>query len=127
MKTMPTPFAITATLLLAAGAAAAQTPPLERLPAASGEAIAHTCAACHGTQGRLGDEAFMPLAGMPPAQFVQSMRDFRSGQRPATLMGLVARGFTDADLRAMAEYFARQTPAAGSAAAMVVPSNGAQR
>jgi cytochrome c553 len=42
-------------------------------------------------------------------------------------MGLVARGFTDADLRAMAEYFARQTPAAGSAAAMVAPSNGAKR
>jgi cytochrome subunit of sulfide dehydrogenase len=114
-------------LCAAARPVMAQAPSLDTLPAPAGEAIAHTCAACHGTQGRLGDEAFMPLAGMPAAQFVQSMQDFRSGRRPATLMGLVARGFTDADLRAMAEYFARQTPAAGSAAAMVAPSNGAKR
>jgi len=104
------------------GVPAAPPPALESLPTVSGEALAHTCAACHGTQGRLGDEAFMPLAGMPPAQFVRSMQDFRAGRRPATLMGYVARGFTDADLRAMADYFARQTPAEGSAAAMVAPA-----
>lgn len=103
-------------------AGAAEPVRLDSLPAGSGEAIAHTCAACHGTQGRLGDEAFMPLAGMPAPQFVQSMQDFRSGKRPATLMGLVARGFSDADLRAMAEYFERQAPAAGSAASMVGPA-----
>jgi len=108
-------------------ALAADPPALERLPAVSGEALAHTCAACHGTQGRLGDEAFMPLAGMPAAQFVRSMQDFRSGQRPGTLMGSVARGFTDADLRAMADYFVRQAPAAGSAAALVAPTQGAKR
>jgi sulfide dehydrogenase cytochrome subunit len=115
-------FVAAALALAAAPLAAAEPPRLETLPAASGEALAHTCAACHGTQGRLGDEAFMPLAGMPPAQFVRSMQDFRAGRRPATLMGYVARGFTDADLRAMADYFARQTPAEGSAAAMVAPA-----
>ena len=68
--------------------------------------MAHSCAACHGTNGQLGDEFFKPLAGMPVQQFVRTMTDFREGQRPATLMGHVARGFTDADLQSMGEFFA---------------------
>ncbi len=109
-------------------AKAAAAPLADMLPPVSAAALAHTCAACHGTFGRLGDEAFMPLAGMPAAQFVATMQDFRSGQRPATLMGHVARGLNDADLRGMAAYFEQQTPAAGSAAAFLPPAlHGAAR
>lgn len=98
----------------AAGAAAAPSP----LNVASdeplrGDVMAHSCAACHGTHGQLGDEAFMPLAGMPVEQFVRTMKDFRDGKRPSTLMGHVARGFTDAQLLAMAEFFAAQKPLQG--------------
>lgn len=75
--------------------------------------LAHTCAACHGTLGRLGNESFMPLAGMPAGQFFNTMVDFRTGKRPATLMGHVARGFNDAELQAMAAFFAAQTPTGG--------------
>lgn len=107
--------------------APAPAPATATLPPVSGEALAHTCAACHGTQGRLGDEAFMPLAGMPAAQFVATMRDFRSGARPATLMGHVARGLGDDELRAMADYFERQSPAPGSAAALNPLRTGAAR
>ncbi len=102
---------LAALLLGLAGTAGAQPPkPAAAPPAVSGEAMAHSCAACHGIQGRLGDEFFMPLAGMPEAQFVATMQDFRDGRRPATLMGLVARGFSDADLQAMARYFSRIQP-----------------
>lgn len=79
--------------------------------------MAHSCAACHGTHGQLGDEFFKPLAGMPVQQFVRTMTDFRENRRPATLMGHVARGFTDADLQAMAEFFAAQPPLAATVAA----------
>lgn len=82
-------------------------------PAYAGEMLAHTCAACHGTQGRLGDEFFMPLAGMPVDQFVNTMVAFREGKRPSTLMGHVARGFSDAELRAMGVYFAGVAPEKG--------------
>lgn len=92
-----------------AAAPAAPTPTTNPHPAPA-SVMAHSCAACHGTNGQLGDEFFMPLAGMPVQQFVRTMTDFREGQRPATLMGHVARGFTDADLRAMGEFFAAQTP-----------------
>jgi sulfide dehydrogenase cytochrome subunit len=97
-------------------APAAKAPPV--LPPVTGEALAHTCAGCHGTQGRLADEAFVPLAGMPAASFVQTMQDFRSGRRPATLMGHIARGLNDAEFHSMAAYFERQVPAPGSAAAL---------
>lgn len=72
--------------------------------------MAHTCAACHGTLGRLGDESFMPLAGMPERQFVATMIDFREGKRPATLMGHVAQGFSDIEIQAMAHFFAAVPP-----------------
>ncbi|MDP2419164.1 MAG: cytochrome c class I [Hydrogenophaga sp.] len=130
------------TLLVALGAtvavsltvkAMAQTAPQTSAPAATVSApavtpttnpapvpastMAHSCAACHGTHGQLGDESFMPLAGMPVAQFVRTMRDFRDNKRPATLMGHVARGFTDADLQGMGAFFAAQKPLAGTVTA----------
>lgn len=77
------------------------------VPAAT---LAHSCAACHGTNGQLGDEYFKPLAGMPVQQFVRTMVDFREGKRSSTLMGHVAKGFTDADFKAMGEFFAAQKP-----------------
>lgn len=55
----------------------------------------------------------MPLAGLPVDQFVNTMVAFREGKRPATLMGHVARGFSDAELRAMGMYFAGVAPEKG--------------
>lgn len=75
-----------------------------------GPLMAHSCAGCHGTLGRMGDESFMPLAGMPLRQFTTSMVDFREGKRPSTLMGHVAQGFSDAEIRAMGEFFATVKP-----------------
>ena len=70
------------------------------------EAMAATCAACHGTHGKLGTMEYMPLAGMAETEFVRAMKDFRSGKRLSTLMGHVANGFDDNEIRAMARYFA---------------------
>jgi len=74
----------------------------------TGEMMAQTCAGCHGTQGRLSNSAFMPLAGMSEASFVKAMLDFQSGTRPNTLMGPIAKGFSEAEIKAMAAYFAKQ-------------------
>ena len=77
---------------------------------ASGDMMGNTCAGCHGTHGRMVSEAFMPLAGMKQASFIKAMTDFRSGARPATLMGHVARGYSDEQIKAMAEFFAAIKP-----------------
>ena len=79
-------------------------------PQASGEMMGNTCAGCHGTHGRLSDSAFVPLAGMNESTFIKAMTEFRSGARPATLMGHVARGYNDEQIKAMAEFFAKVKP-----------------
>lgn len=73
----------------------------------TGAAMAATCAGCHGTHGKLRNQEFAPLAGMPEAEFIRAMRDYKSGKRQSTLMGNLAQGFSDRDVQAMARYFAR--------------------
>lgn len=95
---------IVAAFLLAAGSALAQDDPN------LGRNIAATCANCHGTGGASagGNE---PLAGKPKADIVQKMQDFKAGRKPATIMHQLAKGYTDAQIDAVAAYFAAQKPA----------------
>jgi len=113
------------TVATAAAAAPALPGPTTNPNPVPASVSAHSCAACHGTNGQLGDEYFKPLAGMPVQQFVRTMTDFREGRRPATLMGHVAKGFTDADLQGMGEFFAAQPPLTTTVATPVA-SKGAQ-
>jgi len=74
----------------------------------SGRMLAGTCANCHGTDGR--SAGGMPnLAGYSRDAMVASMRAFRGGQRPATIMHQLAKGFTDEQIGLLAEHFAKQT------------------
>lgn len=77
-------------------------------PMASGAAMAWQCAPCHGTNGQEFLEAMPPLAGMPVEQFTRAMLAYRDGTRPAVIMDRVARGFTDAEIDAMAAWFVKQ-------------------
>ena len=97
-------------VLLCAPLYAADVPAPATLPQATGEMMGNTCAGCHGTHGRLSDSAFVPLAGMKESTFIKAMTEFRSGARPATLMGHVARGYNDEQIKAMAEFFAKVKP-----------------
>jgi cytochrome c553 len=71
--------------------------------------LAANCANCHGTAGR-SPGAMPSLAGIPRAYLVRQMQDFRDGRRTATLMHQIAKGYTDEQYEAMAEYFSRQKP-----------------
>jgi sulfide dehydrogenase cytochrome subunit len=72
-------------------------------------ALAATCANCHGTQGRAVDAASVPgLAGMPASYIVDQMKAFKAGTRPATVMHQLAKGYSDAQIEALAGYFAAQ-------------------
>ena len=46
------------------------------------------------------------LHGRPAADTVAQMEAFRSGARPATLMNRIVRGFTPAEVEALAAWFA---------------------
>jgi cytochrome c553 len=74
----------------------------------SGRNLAAGCAICHGTEGRAVTKDVIPLAGLPREHIATQMRAFRDGQRPATVMHQIAKGYTDAQIDAMAAWFAAQ-------------------
>lgn len=75
------------------------------------QSLAATCANCHGTQGKsLKDPSVPGLAGKPGAYLIEQMQAFRSGAREATIMHQIAKGYTDDQIKLMADYFASQKP-----------------
>jgi cytochrome c553 len=75
------------------------------------QSLAATCANCHGTQGKsLKDPSVPGLAGRPSAYIIEQMQAFKTGTREATIMHQIAKGYTDEQVKQMAEYFASQKP-----------------
>jgi cytochrome subunit of sulfide dehydrogenase len=70
--------------------------------------LAANCAACHGTNGVSVGGAIAGLAGMNKEYFVNQMKLFKEGKREATLMHQIAKGYSDAEIAALADYFAVQ-------------------
>jgi sulfide dehydrogenase cytochrome subunit len=70
--------------------------------------LAAGCAICHGTEGKAVTPNVVPLAGLPREHIATQMRAFRDGARPATVMHQIAKGYTDAQIDAMADWFSSQ-------------------
>lgn len=66
---------------------------------------ATACTGCHGPAA-LGS-AIQSLEGLAAADTATAMQAFRSGERPATVMGRIAKGFTEEETRAIAEWLAQ--------------------
>lgn len=73
-----------------------------------GEMLANTCAGCHGPGGISHGPATPSIAGNSEFYFIESMNAYRSGERPSTIMERIAKGYSDADIEAMAKYFAKK-------------------
>ena len=98
LRTQLAAFALTS---LAASTAMAQTAATLNV-----RSLAATCAACHGTEGRsVNGSAIVSLAGMPREAMLAQFKAFKDGSRPATVMHQLAKGYTDAQVEAMATYF----------------------
>lgn len=81
---------------------------------ADGRRLYAACAACHGTNGAGKGEALPMLAGQPRGTLAGSMRAFKDGSRPSTIMQQIARGFSDDEIEQIAEFLERQKPAQAS-------------
>jgi sulfide dehydrogenase cytochrome subunit len=68
--------------------------------------MANTCAGCHGTNGASVGPASPNLAGISATYFTDTMLAFKSGDRQSTIMGRIAKGYTDGQIEAMAGHFA---------------------
>ncbi len=78
----------------------------------SPEMLANACAGCHGTNGASAGPSMPSLSGQSKVAIVEAMKGFKSGERPATVMGRLAKGYSDADYEAMGEFFEKQKPIA---------------
>jgi cytochrome c553 len=93
---------------LAAVLSAVTAPALAQAPDPNlGRNLAATCANCHGTGGQA-QGAVASLAGLPKADIVQKMAEFRDGKRPATIMHQLAKGYTPEQVELLAAWFAAQ-------------------
>jgi sulfide dehydrogenase cytochrome subunit len=81
---------------IATGAAAAEPP--------SG---ATSCSGCHPPSASV-ETNVPPLRGRDPAETVAAMQAFRSGERASTVMGRIAKGFSEDETRAIAACLAAQ-------------------
>ena len=75
---------------------------------ATAEMLANTCAGCHGTQGRSGGPAMPSIAGMPAEYLDSIMADFKSGDRPSTIMGRIAKGYDVKETALISKFFSKQ-------------------
>jgi len=65
------------------------------------------CSGCHAPTAS-DDTIVPPLNGRPAAETAATMRAFKSGARPATVMGRIAKGFNDAEIDALSQWLGAQ-------------------
>ena len=80
----------------AGGARAADAPP-----------GASSCSGCHPANRRV-DTSVPRLTGRNPADLVTAMQGFKSGQLASTVMGRIAKGFSDDEIKAIAAWYGAQ-------------------
>ncbi len=62
------------------------------------------CTGCHGSEGK-SQRAIPSLNVMSREQIYRAMKSFKNDQRHATLMNRIAKGYSDSELRLIADYF----------------------
>ena len=92
------------TILAVVVAVAAPIAAYAQAPASPpGRLLASNCFQCHGTDGSGG---FDRLAGKSSREIYNELRAMKAENKPGDIMSLHAKGYTDAQLRLIADYFA---------------------
>jgi cytochrome c553 len=68
---------------------------------------ASSCSGCHAAKSGV-DTAVPRLTDRTAADIVAQMQAFKTGQRPSTVMDRIAKGLTDAEVEAIAAWYAQQ-------------------
>ena len=88
-------------VLLASAAVIGTVQAAEAPPGAS------SCTGCHAAT-KIADSAVPRIAGRKAVDIATAMREYRSGALSLTVMGRIAKGFDDAQIDAIAAWFAAQ-------------------
>ena len=104
-----------AAALLSGGVQASDAGAQTAADAASGEARAAVCVACHGPMGNSVNPVWPKLAGQHPDYIYKQLMDFKSGARTNDMMSPQVLTLEEQDFRNLAAYFASQQQTAGAA------------
>jgi sulfide dehydrogenase cytochrome subunit len=74
----------------------------------TGQALAFTCAGCHGTDGSSVGPSSPSIAAMDPDVFIDAMEAYQHDERNSTIMNRIAKGYSEEQIKAMAWFFAKQ-------------------
>ena len=74
----------------------------------TGQALAFTCAGCHGTDGSSVGPSSPSIAAMDPEVFIDAMEAYQHDERNSTIMNRIAKGYNEEQIKAMAWFFAKQ-------------------
>ena len=96
MKTLSIPLAAAAALFASASAHAQNANP---------QLLSISCAGCHGTGGH-STGAIPSIYGRSAQSIAETLRAFRDGQRPSTVMIRIAKGYSDTEIDAVAREIA---------------------
>jgi cytochrome c553 len=93
-------------LLFSTTTLAGEMTPEKKLQAAS---LAATCAHCHGTNGKsIEGSAVTGLSNLSTEYIKTNMIWFKTGQRPATVMHQLSKGYTDEQIDIIANYLGKK-------------------
>jgi sulfide dehydrogenase cytochrome subunit len=70
--------------------------------------LSNACGGCHGTVGASAGYSMPVIAGLPSEYFRRIMQQYKSGERDSSIMGRIARGYSDTEIEAMATFFEMQ-------------------
>jgi cytochrome c553 len=82
-------------------------------PVGTPPAAAQVCVACHGNDGVGITPQYPTLAGQHESYIVRALTDYKKGGRKNAVMAGFAGQLTEADIKALAAYYASQRPALG--------------
>jgi len=80
-----------------------EAPKAAPITAAAAANMGNNCFTCHGPDGR-SPGSIPSLNGQSAEAVVKSMQEFKSGARASTVMGRQAKGYSDAEIAAIAKY-----------------------
>jgi sulfide dehydrogenase cytochrome subunit len=68
--------------------------------------LANTCAGCHGTNGASAGDIMLTIGGLDKEYLQTVLLEYRTGERDSTIMGRIAKGYSEAELKAIASFMA---------------------
>ena len=95
-------------LLIGSSLVGAALLPVSTFAADKGMVLALSCASCHGTN-RASPGSIPRIQGRSAEYIEKAMLQYKAGERPATVMNRIAKGYTDEEIKLLSAYLGNQS------------------